>query len=132
MSEVFTYRGICEHGKVRVMIVDDPQWASNTASEVAKCIRRGLSIDRVTVEEARKSDMKCPACDEKHSKNKRRSHGRRLMKQRHWKIVLGSRYLIFRKYKEPQQAKWERGPFHLTFVATMSRFGLEMGLTRWL
>lgn len=72
MSEVFTYRGICEHGKVRVMIVDDPQWARNTASEVAKCICRGLAIDRVTVEEARKSDMKCPACDEKNGKNKRK------------------------------------------------------------
>ena len=66
--QIYAYRGICEHGKVRVMIADDPEFAKDTAKEVSKCIRSGLIIDRVTVEEARKSDMKCPECYEKHRK----------------------------------------------------------------
>lgn len=63
--QVYAYRGICEHGKVRVMIVDRPELAKLAAKEVALCIRRGLTVDRVTVEAARKSDMDCPQCDEK-------------------------------------------------------------------
>lgn len=66
--QVYAYRGICEHGKVRVIIADRPEWARDTAKEVALCIRRGLTIDRVTVEDARKSEMNCPQCNEKRKK----------------------------------------------------------------
>jgi hypothetical protein len=59
----FSYRGICKHGKVRVMVVDCPEMKKEAAKTVADCIRRGLTVDRVTVEEARKSDMNCPDCD---------------------------------------------------------------------
>lgn len=62
-SQVFAYRGLCKHGKVRVMIVDSAEWVKETAREVADCIARGLTVDRVTVEEARKSDMDCPECE---------------------------------------------------------------------
>lgn len=69
--QVFAYRGICEHGKIRVLMADRPEWGKDTAKEVSMCIRRGLIIDRVTVEEARKSDMNCPECDEKFKRKRK-------------------------------------------------------------
>ena len=71
-EEVMTYRGICQHGKVRFMAVDEPDMAKENAHEVAKLIRAGFTIDRVTVEVARKSDMKCEACDAAWAKPKRK------------------------------------------------------------
>lgn len=65
LDQVFTYRGICEHGKVRMMIVDCPELKKEIAKELSLCIRRGLTVDRVTVEEARKSDLLCSPCDKK-------------------------------------------------------------------
>ena len=66
MSEpVMAYRGICEHGKVRAVSVDRPDLKKYTAKDVAEWVKYGLKIDRVTVEEARKSDWNCEPCDAK-------------------------------------------------------------------
>jgi hypothetical protein len=69
---VMAYRASCTHGKVRVLMVDEPQFAKDNAKEIASCIKGGLTIDRVTVEEARKSDMNCPECDAAFSAKKKR------------------------------------------------------------
>lgn len=66
----FAYRGICEHGKVRVLMADDPEDRKRTARTVSKLIRDGLTVDRVTVEEARKSDMACEVCRAKRKAGK--------------------------------------------------------------
>ena len=66
MSEQkYAYRAMCEHGKVRWMCADHPRWAEITTAEVRYALARGLTVDRVTVEEARRSDMDCPECDKK-------------------------------------------------------------------
>ena len=74
VTQVYAYRGICKHGKVRLMTVDKPEYAKDVAKDIADCIRHGLTVDRVTVEEARKSDMICPECDAafKHKKSRKR------------------------------------------------------------
>lgn len=59
----YAYRGFCEHGKVRALCVDMPEMRKEAAKLAKEAIERGGTLDRVTVEEARKSDMKCEACD---------------------------------------------------------------------
>jgi hypothetical protein len=69
-APVMTFRGLCEHGKVRCMMVepqpgDSPEWIKDFKKEKAKMARWAHTIDYVTVEEARKSDMNCATCDAK-------------------------------------------------------------------
>ena len=64
MSEqVYAYRALCGHGKVRFMAVDRPDVMRDCAEEIADMLRHGLRLERVTVEEARRSDMHCDECD---------------------------------------------------------------------
>ena len=59
-----TVRGICPHGKVRFMAVDEPGVIdTKVRREIGEMVSAGFTIDRVTVEEARKSDFGCDACD---------------------------------------------------------------------
>lgn len=74
MSDVMTVRGICPHGKVRFMAVDSPEIIdAKVRRDIGQMVAAGFTIDRVTVEEARKSDMHCDACDEAPPKRKRRA-----------------------------------------------------------
>lgn len=63
MKDGMTYRGICPHGKVRFMAVDEPDVMRAHANDIAAMLKAGFTIDRVTGEEARKSDMNCEPCD---------------------------------------------------------------------
>lgn len=61
-----TIRGICPHGKVRFMAVDEPSVIdAEVKREIGSMVAAGFTIDRVTVEEARKSDMFCTDCGDK-------------------------------------------------------------------
>lgn len=61
---VMTIRGICPHGKVRFMAVDEPAIVTaKVRKEIGRMVAAGFTIDRVTVEESRKSDMHCEPCD---------------------------------------------------------------------
>lgn len=73
--EVMTVRGICPHGKVRFMAVDEPDIMKDCKKDIAVMVAEGFTIDRVTVEEARKSDMKCEPCDEAR-KSRKKTAGR--------------------------------------------------------
>jgi hypothetical protein len=65
-KQVMTIRGICRHGKVRFMAVDEPRVIdAKVKREIGKMVAAGYTMDRVTVEEARKSDMHCQACGDK-------------------------------------------------------------------
>lgn len=72
MSErPLTIRGICPHGKVRFMAVDLPEIIdAKVRREIGQMVAAGFTIDRVTVEEARKSDMRCETCDANKRKGK--------------------------------------------------------------
>lgn len=62
-------RGICPHGKVRFMAVDEPRVIdAKVKREIGQMVAAGFTMDRVTVEEARKSDMHCADCDSKKGK----------------------------------------------------------------
>ncbi len=58
------YVGVCQHGKTRAWCAVD---CGGRAKEVAKAVGRmlldGLSVQRVTTEEAKAMDWKCPECD---------------------------------------------------------------------
>ena len=61
---LMTIRGICPHGKVRFMAVDEPKVIdAKVKRDIGKMVAAGFTMDRVTVEEARKSDMNCAECD---------------------------------------------------------------------
>lgn len=63
-KQVFAYRAVCQHGKTRALVVDRPDIMKDSAKDIAIWLRDGLHLERVTVEEARKSDMDCQPCDE--------------------------------------------------------------------
>ena len=68
-----TRRFFCEHGKVRMMIMepddkDGPEYRGLYIKDVASFACWATSMDRVDVEVARKSDMGCPECDAKRKK----------------------------------------------------------------
>ena len=70
---VMTVRGICPHGKVRFMAVDEPEVIdAKVKREIGDMVAAGYTIDRVTVEEARKSDMHCDTCDDRKARKKPR------------------------------------------------------------
>ena len=53
----------CKHGKVQVMMVDIPEEAKENGKEIARAMKQGLRVDRVTMEDARKSNFgPCPEC----------------------------------------------------------------------
>ena len=56
------YRVTCIHGKAMLLTADRPEMREENANEIAKCIRAGLTVERVTAEEARKSDFGCEEC----------------------------------------------------------------------
>ena len=67
-ENAMTYIGKRECGACIALAVDMPNHKKETAKEVAKWIRSGLSVERVTVKEARKSlfgkcgNPECPDC----------------------------------------------------------------------
>lgn len=72
MSEIpeiqFAWRGFCQHGKVLELMCDagpkdPPDLRKYVRAEKQKMIRWAHKIDRVPVEEARKSDMFCDICN---------------------------------------------------------------------
>lgn len=55
MSTEFSYVGYCEKcGKGEVMVIDYPEMKKGTAKEVAKMIRAGLVVKRVSTDMAKK------------------------------------------------------------------------------
>ena len=53
-DETPCYIGINKEGKCRAAAVDNPEHAKDVAKTVADWIKHGLTVERVTVEEARK------------------------------------------------------------------------------
>lgn len=62
-KNVMAYRAVCEHGKTRALVVDEPEVMKDCAKDIAAWLKDGLHLERVTVEEARQSDMRCEPCD---------------------------------------------------------------------
>jgi len=60
--QVFVYRAFCDHGKAIALVVDEPEIIKGYADEMAEWLKGGLHIERVTADEARKSDMFCSEC----------------------------------------------------------------------
>jgi hypothetical protein len=58
-ARVMAYIGRAACGCITLLIADDPQYRNDTASEVAKFIAAGGSIERTTIEAARQSDFGC-------------------------------------------------------------------------
>lgn len=63
-EQVYAYRAMCEHGKTRAIVVDEPDVMRDCAKDIASWLKDGLRLERVTIEDARKSDIKCEPCDE--------------------------------------------------------------------
>ena len=60
------YVGLCEHGKVRAIVVDEPKYRRYTAYFVAEMIQSGLTVQHVSGVEGRAAlQLKCPPCEEK-------------------------------------------------------------------
>ena len=58
MSEAtHAYIGINKDGKCRAAVVDNPDHAKDTRKSVQEFMKSGLTIERVTIEEARKRLM---------------------------------------------------------------------------
>jgi hypothetical protein len=70
--QVYAYRAVCEHGKTRALVVDEPAVMKDCAKDIAEWLKDGLRLERVMVEEARKSEMHCDPCDEKCRPRKKR------------------------------------------------------------
>ncbi len=56
-EEYPAYIGRKTCGCVVFAMVDDPEHKKETAKEIAKCIRQGLTIERMTVKEVRELEM---------------------------------------------------------------------------
>lgn len=59
-KDVMAYQGRKGCGCVVAVTVDLPEYKKDTAKELAKWIRQGLSVERVTCEVARQSFTICP------------------------------------------------------------------------
>ena len=63
MSEnKMAYRATCPHGQVVMITADSSDMREYNAIEIANCIHSGLTIDRVTCQEARLSNFGCDSC----------------------------------------------------------------------
>ena len=60
MSEVMAYVGTAPCGCGSLFIVDDPAHTRDTAKEIGKAIRQGLTVARMPLEEARPLIQRCP------------------------------------------------------------------------
>lgn len=58
-EEHMAYVAKAHCGCLKMAVVDDPKHAADTAKEVAKAIKRGYSVSRVTCEEVRNMDWYC-------------------------------------------------------------------------
>ena len=63
MSDGMAVRGTCPHGKVLFLCTTDPVILKQCRKEISDMVSAGFTIDRCTVEEARKSDMFCDICN---------------------------------------------------------------------
>jgi len=74
-TETHGYRVVCKHGKVRAMTVDDSMTTQHCLKDLREfrrwAERAGATIDHVTIEDCRKSDMDCPDCDKEKRSKKR-------------------------------------------------------------
>ena len=53
MAEPMAYVASCPHGHFVGVCVDEPAYAKSTAKDVADWIKRGCSVQHMTLEEAR-------------------------------------------------------------------------------
>lgn len=58
MAMAYIARAAC-CGNVVVAVVDNPEHARDTAREVARCVREGLAVERVPVEQVRHETLGC-------------------------------------------------------------------------
>ena len=49
-------------GCIVIAIVDEPRHAKDTAKDVAKAIRQGYAVERVTIEVVRAGPWECSVC----------------------------------------------------------------------
>ena len=63
-EEVPAYIGRCKCGAIKFTTVDKPEYAKENAKEIAKCIRDGLTIERVTVGDVRTMDWGDCTCSD--------------------------------------------------------------------
>jgi hypothetical protein len=70
-EQVYAFVGRCEHGKVRAIAVDLPNYKRLTDRDVANFVRNGLTVERVTVEDARRLSIVCYQCQRKFKNAKR-------------------------------------------------------------
>lgn len=61
-EDQMAYRATCPHGQAVLLTADRPDMQAENAREIAACIRAGFTIDRITAEEARKSNFGCEVC----------------------------------------------------------------------
>ena len=75
-EEVPAYIGRCKCGAIRFTTVDKPEYAKDNAKEIAKCIRAGLIIERVTVGYVRATPWgDCTCCKKATEKECRKQQG---------------------------------------------------------
>lgn len=64
MSASHGYAGCCATcGGWLVLVADHPETRRTTAKEVARCVREGMEVKRITIEEGREMEMcsyECP------------------------------------------------------------------------
>ena len=60
MSEIMAYVGKAPCGCGRLFIVDDPAHKRDTAKEIGKAIRQGLTVTHMPLEDARPLIQRCP------------------------------------------------------------------------
>jgi hypothetical protein len=60
-SEPMAYVGRAPCGCIRMAVVDDPQHKQRTAREIAKAIKAGETVERVTCEYVRTTSWRCDA-----------------------------------------------------------------------
>lgn len=59
MDKYMAYIGRADCGCIKLAIVDNPEHAKDTAKEIAKAIRQGYKIERVTCDYVR-NNWDCP------------------------------------------------------------------------
>ncbi len=80
MIEPMCYRAVCPmcQGSV-LLVVDEPVVMKDCAKDLARAMRDGFAVERVTVEAARNSPICAPQCERRKTarKSKIQSHGQR-------------------------------------------------------
>lgn len=59
MDERMAYIGRCKCGAIRAAVADDPEYAKDTAASVARFIKDGLMVERMSCADVRSGNWKC-------------------------------------------------------------------------